>query len=132
MRFNLGPFRARHYTGSNWSHLEIGFATGTKAGGAERFTGITGGFRSDHLLEAFGDENTQDVCTVNGRTYHGRIVQGVDGEDHILTALEVAARAQHAETKRNISKRANKAAIDIAPVPDAPAQDASTPEPVAA
>jgi hypothetical protein len=113
----LGPFEFRTYsnvTGRNWSDFELAFVTGrTKAGFAERETTLRAGFRSDHLLEAIGEDNPDDQVSVNGTTYLGKTAAGFDGKDHVLTAQQISTRAEYLKALQESRKQARRAA-DIA------------------
>lgn len=110
----IGPFEFRTYsnvTGRNWTDVEFAFVTGrTKAGFSERETSFRTGFRSDHLLEAFGEDNPDDQVTVNGTTYFGKTAAGFDGNDHVLTAQQVSTRAEYLKALQESRKQARRAA----------------------
>lgn len=114
MELFLGPLDIRFYSGDNWSSFKLGFVTNRNGGAARRESAVRGSFKSEHLVEALGEENTADVAIVNGKTYYGRVVQGIDGP-HTLSALQVAARQEYEATikqqKRNAVQAAAAAAI---------------------
>lgn len=112
MELALGPIDICFYSGSNWSSFKLGFVTNRDGGAARRESAIRGSFKSEHLIEAVGTENTADVAIINGKTYHGRIVRGLDG-DHVLSALQVAARHEYQDTLRQQKRNAVKAAADV-------------------
>ena len=112
MELALGPIDICFYSGSNWSSFKLGFVTNRDGGAARRESAIRGSFKSEHLIEAVGTENTADVAIINGKTYHGRVVQGLDGP-HVLTALQVAARHEYQNTLKQQKRNAVKAAADV-------------------
>lgn len=116
MKISLGPIDIRFYSGQNWSNLEFAFVTARKGGMAQRETAVKTGFKSDHLLEVFGEDNPTDTLKVGDTTYTGKVVAGIDGDKHVITAEQVAARVQRTEAL----KAAEKAV-------DRPADDGSTP-----
>jgi hypothetical protein len=110
----LGPIELRTYsnvTGRNWTDFEFAFVTGrTKAGFAERETALRTSFKSDHLLEAFGEDNPDDQVSVNGTTYLGKTAAGFDGKDHVLTAQQVSAKAEYLKACKEAKAAAQRAA----------------------
>lgn len=108
MKFSLGPFELRCYSGSNWSNLELAFVTARKGGCSQRETAVKTGFKSEHLIEVFGEDNPADTLKVGDVTYTGKVVPGFDGEQHVITAEQVAARAQRAEAIRAANKAGDK------------------------
>lgn len=97
MKLSLGPLDIRFYSGQNWSNLELAFVTARKGGMAQRETAVKTGFKSDHLLEVFGEDNPADTLKVGDTTFTGKAVAGIDGDKHVITAEQVAARVQRAE-----------------------------------
>ena len=74
MELQLGGTFLRFYSGSNWSHLELGFATRRHGGLARRETSVQVGFRSDHALELFSVDNPADrFIAPDGSITYGRI-----------------------------------------------------------
>lgn len=81
---------------SNWTELDIAYVSGRKDGIAVRETAIKVAFKSDHAIEMFGEDNPADSIEINGVTYYGKTVPGVDKDTpHVLTALQVGMRAVH-------------------------------------
>lgn len=114
---SLGPLELRIYSGisnPNWSEVELAFVTSrTEAGFSQRETAIKAGFKSEHVLEALGDDNPDDAVTVNGTTYYGKVSPGFDGASHGLTARQVSARAEYQKAMRE-SRRLARLAAQIA------------------
>lgn len=74
MELQLAGAFLRFYSGSNWSHLELGFATRRHGGLARRESAIQVGFRSDHALELLSVENPADrFIAPDGSITYGRI-----------------------------------------------------------
>lgn len=113
MQLSLGPIDLRYYTGQNWSSFELAFVTARQAGVAKRETALRTSFKSEHLVEAFGEERESDSCILNGTTYHGKVVRGADGDEHYISALQVAARAEHQATLRKGLRQADAMAISV-------------------
>lgn len=122
---SLGPIELRFYSGdtaildpanqgtptNGWTNLELAFVTGRdNAGFSTRETAIKTGFKSDHLLEMTGEEDTSDTVVVNGTTYHGRLARGLDGRNHVLTARQVAAKTEAAKALKESKRLAAQAA----------------------
>jgi len=123
---SLGPLELRCYSGStrclgdngepsprlhNWSDVELAFVTSrTRAGFSNRETCVRMSFKSEHLIEAIGEDNPDDVVTINGTTYHGKVVAGADGLVHSLTAQQVSIRAEYLMALRESRKLARRAA----------------------
>lgn len=122
----FGPLAFRVFSGSNWSSLELAWITARKHGQAQRETALRASFKSEHLLELAGTPNPSDTITINGSTYQGRSASGFGGDDHVLTASQVAARALRNEAIRDrveqVNRAADAAATGNAP-PAAPAAD---------
>lgn len=96
---------------ANWTDLEFAVVTDrSEAGFATRETALRTGFKSEHLLEAIGEDDTSDIKVVNGTTYHGKRSAGFDGKDHVLTAEQVAARAEFRKAMRESRNSAKRAA----------------------
>ena len=110
-QLKLGPFEATVFSGDNWSNLKVGFWT-DRGTAAEMFTGLKASVRSDHALAAFGADNPDDVLTIEGVTYTGKIAAGLTTEDssaaapHVLTAHQQAARAIRAKRLRDMKQQA--------------------------
>ena len=125
-QISVGPLEFRVYSGSNWSSLELAWVTARTHGQAQRETALRASFKSEHLLEFTGTPNPRDTITVDGTTYQGRSASGHGGNDHVLTASQVAARALRNEAIRHrveqVNRTANAAATGNAP-PAAPAAD---------
>lgn len=116
MILNLGPIEFRLASGNNWSTAELAFVSAKKNGLAQRETAIKTGFKSEHLIEVFGEDNPADTVKVGDVTYAGKVVPGLDGEQHVITAEQVAARAQRAEAIRAADKAGDKpVAVDATP-----------------
>jgi hypothetical protein len=98
------------YSGDNWSHFKACVVTGYGIDGVQRETALQAGFKSDHLLEALGEENSADVATVNGTTYYGRTVRAINGDTHRISAIQVAARVEHNKALKTATQAAVAAA----------------------
>ena len=100
MDINLGPAFLRFYSGSNWSHFELGVATNPHGGLARRESAIAVGFKSEHALEVFSVENQADrYLAPDGTITYGRIcVQGK--RTYSLSAEQVFSAALHKRTLR--------------------------------
>lgn len=91
---SFGPFELRFYSGTGWSTAEAAFVTARKGGAAQRETAIRTAFKSEHLTELCGEDNPHDTAVVDGVTYTGKTVSGLDKDNpHVITADQVAARA---------------------------------------
>lgn len=127
---SLGPLELRfttNDTGNNWSNVVFAFVTNRDKGGfSTRETAVRAGFKSEHLLEALGEEDTSSTAVVNGTTYHGRRSKGLDGNDHVLTAEQVAAKAEYLKAMRE-SRLAAQRAAKFAAGQD-PSDDPSAPQ----
>jgi hypothetical protein len=110
MDLNIGSAFLRIYSGSNWSHLELGFATNRHGGLARRESAISMGFKSEHALETFSVENPADrYIAPDGTITHGRIcVQG--SRTYALSAEQVYTSALHKRTLRAARQRAEQQA----------------------
>jgi hypothetical protein len=110
MDINLGPAFLRFYSGSNWSHLELGVATNPNGTLARRESAIAVGFKSEHALEVFSVENPADrYIAPDGTITHGRIcVQGK--RTYSLSAEQVFSAALHKRTLRAARERAEQQA----------------------
>jgi len=110
----FGPFEIRlnsGTTGVNWTDTELAFVTGRNgAGFATRETALRAGFKSEHLLELAGEDDTNDTKVVNGATYHGKRSTGFDGKDYVLSAEQIAARAEYRKAMRESQNQAKRAA----------------------
>jgi hypothetical protein len=106
MDLHIGPCFLRAYSGSNWSHVELGFATNPNGGLARRESAITMGFKSEHALEVFSVDNPADrYLAPDGTITHGRIcVQG--SRTYTLSAEQVFTAALHKRTLRAARERA--------------------------
>lgn len=111
---SLGPIEFRFLSGKNglnWSDAELAFVTDrNEAGLSTRETALRAGFKSEHLLELAGEDNTADETVLNGTTYHGKRSPGLDGQDHILSSQQVAARAEYIKAMRESRNQARRAA----------------------
>lgn len=110
MDINLGPAFLRFYSGSNWSHFELGVATNPHGGLARRESSIAVGFKSEHALEVFSVENPADrYIAADGTITHGRIcVQGK--RTYSLSAEQVFSATLHKRTLRAARERAEQQA----------------------
>ena len=106
MDINLGPAFLRFYSGSNWSHFELGLATNPHGGLARRESAIALGFKSEHALEVFSVDNPADRhIAPDGTITYGRIcVQGK--RTYSLSAEQVFSAALHKRTLRAARERA--------------------------
>jgi hypothetical protein len=110
MKLSLGPIDLRFYSGQNWSNFEFAFVTARKGGMAQRETAVRSGFKSDHLLEVFGEDDPTDAFTApDGTTYYGKVSSGLDGDVHNIPAKSVYARKQRADALRQGAKNAEYA-----------------------
>lgn len=107
------PIEIHAYSGSagpgdnNWSFLKASLVTGRDAGLVRRETAVQAAFKSEHLLELVGEDDPTDTYTTpSGTTYTATVW----GEDHRLSAQQVAARAEHQAAIRAASKQAKVAA----------------------
>lgn len=111
-QFKLGPVEAKLFSGDNWSKAQVGICT-DRGTSAEMFTGLQAGWRSDHVIAWTAPENTDDVLTIDGVTYTGRILNGLTAESsndvapHVITAHQLAARAIRAKKLREAQKVAS-------------------------
>jgi len=115
MDINIGPAFLRFYSGSNWSHLEAGFATNHKGGLARRETAVALSLKSEHALEVFSVENPADrYIAPDGTITHGRIcIQG--SRSYSLSAEQVFTAALHKRTVRAAKERAlEQAQLELA------------------
>ena len=115
------PVQIHAYSGDNWSHLKACIVSGRNEDGTQRETAVQGSFKSDHLVEALGEENADDVAVINGTIYHGRTVRGIDGDVHHITAVQVAARREYEKTFKEARRAANQAAFSVVDITDAEA-----------
>ena len=106
MELKLGPAFLRLYSGSNWSHLELGVATCPDGGLARRETALSLGLKSEHALEIFSAENPTDrYVAPDGSITYGRIcVQG--RRTYSLSAEQIYTAALHQRTLRAARERA--------------------------
>lgn len=96
MQFKLGPIDLRAYQEVNenaphrWTNFELAFVTNREGGLARRETGTRLGWRSDHVIEAFGRDNPADtfIDPDSGRTFTGKIISTPTGV-YAVTAREV-------------------------------------------
>lgn len=106
------PIEVHAYGDKNWSFLKASLVTDKEAGLVQRETAIQVGFKSEHLLEAVGEDNPSDSSTTaDGTTYFGKIWRAPNGDGHSLTAKQVAARAQHQASMKAAAKQAAQAAV---------------------
>ena len=110
MDLSIGKLFFRSYSGSNWSHVELGFATNRNAGLARRESALSLGFKSEHALELFSVENPADrFVAPDGTITLGRIcVQG--SRTYTLSAEQVFTAALHKRTLRAARQRAEQQA----------------------
>lgn len=110
MDLHIGPCFLRAYSGSNWSTIELGFATNRNGGLARRESALSLGFKSEHALEVFSVENPADrFVAPDGTITHGRIcVQG--SRTYTLSAEQVFTGALHKRTLRAARQRAEQQA----------------------
>lgn len=112
---------------SNWTEITAAFVTGRKDGIAVRETALKGGFKSDHAIEMFGEEDPTDSIEINGVTYFGKIVQSTEkGKPHRLSALQVGTRAVQLKQLQEARKRAKVVNITDAPSKSAESGDTQT------
>lgn len=112
---------------SNWTEATLAFVTGRKDGIAVRETAFKAGFKSDHAIEMFGEEDPTDSIEIDGVTYFGKIVQSTEkGKPHRLSALQVGTRAVQLKQLREASKQAKVVNITDAPSKSADSGEAQT------
>jgi hypothetical protein len=112
MKLSLGPIDIRFYSGQNWSTFEVGLVTARKAGMAQRETALRTSFKSDHLLEVFGEEDpTDQITTPDGEVFCGRVTPGIDGDAHVIPAEAVYAAHLRRQALREAAKVAKAAAF---------------------
>ncbi len=110
MDLRIGPCFLRAYSGSNWSSVELGFATNRNGVLARRESALSMGFKSEHALELFSVDNPADrFVAPDGTITHGRIcVQG--SRTYSLSAEQVFTAALHKRTLRATRQRAEQQA----------------------
>jgi hypothetical protein len=110
MDLSIGNAFLRVYSGSNWTRVELGFATNRNGGLARRESALSLGFKSEHALEVFSVENPADrFVAPDGTITHGRIcVQG--SRTYTLSAEQVFTAALHKRTLRAARQRAEQQA----------------------
>lgn len=108
MQLKVGPAFLRLYSGSNWTHLELGVATCPDGGLARRETALSVGLKSEHALEVFSAENPADrYIAPDGSITYGRIcVQG--RRTYALSAEQIYTAALHQRTLRAARERATR------------------------
>jgi hypothetical protein len=110
----LGPIELRfnaNASGVNWTDVELAFITDrNQAGFAARETALRAGFKSEHALEILGEDDTTSTAVLNGTTYHGKRIAGADGQSYVLTAEQVAAKAEYVKAMRQSKLAAQQAA----------------------
>jgi hypothetical protein len=100
-RIPFTPIELRVASGSGWSSFEAAGVSNGDNDLARRETNLRFAFKSDHLTETFGEEDTDDAFLApDGKTYYGRSAAGLDGERHCITARQVYARQAHADAMR--------------------------------
>lgn len=134
-QLSLGPIELRAYNifdserpeASNWTELGLAFVTGRKDGVAIRETAVKVGFKSDHAIEMFGEDNPNDSIEINGKTYYGKVVPSMDKDKpYVLTALQVGTRAVHLKQLQEARKQAKVINITDAPSKSADSGDTQT------
>ncbi len=110
MDINLGPTFLRFYSGSNWSHFELGLATNPHGALARRESAIAVAFKSEHALEVFSVDNPADrYIAPDGTITYGRVcVQGK--RTYSLSAEQVFSAPLHKRTLRAARERAEQQA----------------------
>jgi hypothetical protein len=102
LRIPFTPIELRIASGRGWSSFEAAAVTNPDGDLARRETNARLAFKSDHLTETFGEEDTTDAFEApDGKTYYGRFTAGLDGERHVITARQVYARQAFADAKRS-------------------------------
>ena len=113
MKFSLGPIDIRFYSGQNWSNFELALVTARKGGMAQRETAVRTGFKSEHLIEVFGEDDPTNAFTApDGTTYFGRTVKAIDGDAYTVPAEQVCARRQRTEAIRQGLLHAESVAVN--------------------
>jgi hypothetical protein len=114
-QISIGPFEFRAFSvydsdypeRANWTELEFAFVTGRKDGIAVRETAIKAGFKSDHIIETFGEDNPMDSIDINGTTYYGKVIPSMDKDKpYFLSALQVGTRAVYLKQLQEARKQA--------------------------
>lgn len=101
LRIPFTPIEFRVASGSGWSSFEAALVNNADNDLARRETAVRAAFKSEHLTEIFGEEDTTDAFEApNGKTYYGRTTTGLDGERHVITGRQVYARQAHADAIR--------------------------------
>lgn len=135
MQIDIGPFSISHFSGKDWSWIDLAYVSNRKGGMAARTTNLRGSFRSQHLTEALGQDNPADTftCPTTGTVYYGRIVQGSDGI-HSISAKEVYSKALYTKAVKEGLTNASKAvdAGTAKPVDTTAVTTAAEPVPAAA
>jgi hypothetical protein len=131
MELHIGPFTVSHFSGSDWSWIDLAYVSNRKGGMAARTTNLRGSFRSQHLTESFGQDNPADTftCPTTGTVYYGRIVQGSDGV-HSISAKEVYSKALYTKAVKEGLTNASKA-VGASPAKPVDVSAAQVPEPAA-
>jgi len=119
MELKLGGLFFRHYSGGNWTHLELGVVTHPNGGLARRESAVQVGFKSEHALERFSVDNTADrFIAPDGSITYGRIcVQGTNtyslSAEQIYTArlMERTLRAARQQAESQAQQELATAAI---------------------
>lgn len=101
IRIPFTPIELRVASGSGWSSFEAALVSNPDNDLARRETALRAAFKSDHLTEIFGEEDTSSAFVApDGKTYYGRMTVGLDGERHVITGQQVYARQAHADAMR--------------------------------
>jgi hypothetical protein len=129
--FNLGPITFRAYSGDNWSHLELAFATNARGGMARRETAVRLGLKSEHLIQMRGKDNPNDsFVTPEGNVVFGKIDVNPAGV-FVLSAKDVYALGLYQQSVKNgllvAEASAAEPAIEPAAEPQAETTTSATP-----
>jgi hypothetical protein len=101
---------------SNWTEATLALVTGRKDGIAVRETAFKVGFKSDHAIEMFGEDDPSESVEINGVTYFAKIVQSPEeGKPYRLSALQVGMRACQLKQLQDAKKKAKVINITDAP-----------------
>jgi len=128
MDLNLGPAFLRFYSGSNWTHLEVGLVSHRNGGLARRESALMLSAKSEHLLQIVSVENPADrfvapdgtitygrICTQGHRTYSLSAEQVFSAALHRRT-LQAARRRAEAEAQQTLEDAAIPP-LDIGTIP---------------
>ena len=112
---------------SNWTEAVAAFVTGRKDGISVRETAVKVGFKSDHAIEMFGEDDPSESIEINGVTYFAKVVQSPEeGKPYRLSALQVGTRAVQLKQLQEAKKQSKVINITDAPGQPSDSGDAQT------